>query len=193
MRSSLEPPGFTVIEVAFALGVAATLSGLALPPMLRALDDYRAAGAARLVASRLQRARMEAVRRSATVAVRFTDSGDFATFVDGNANGVLSADIRDGIDPQLGGTERVESNFAGVTFGTFPGLPPVDPGGTAPGADPIHLGPSNSASFTPTGTSSSGSVYLRSRTCQLVVRIYGDTGKTRILRFDERIRQWRLL
>ncbi len=193
MRSTLEPRGFTAIELVFALGVAATLSGLALPPMLRVLDDYRAAGAARYVASRLQRARMEAVRRSTTVALRFTDTGDFATFVDGNGNGVVSADIRDGTDPQLGGTERLESNFSGVAFGTFPGLPPVDSGGVAPGTDAIHLGSSNSASFTPTGTSSSGSVYLRSRTCQLVVRIYGDTGKTRILRFDERIRQWRPL
>ena len=85
-------------------------------------------------------------------------------YVDGNGNGVLSADIRDGTDPQLGGTERVESNFAGVHFGTLAGLPPVDSSGPAPGSDPIHLGASNSASFTPTGTSSSGSVYLRGRT-----------------------------
>jgi prepilin-type N-terminal cleavage/methylation domain-containing protein len=193
MRPELEHRGFTLVEMLFALGVAATLSGMALPPVLRVLEDYRTAGAARYVATRLQRARMEAVRRSANVAVRFADAGEFSTYVDGNGNGVLSADIRDGIDPQLGATERLESSFRDVSFGTLAGLPPVDAGGSPPGADPIHLGASGIASFSPAGTSSSGSVFVRSGTCQLVVRVYGDTGKTRILRFEARSRQWRPL
>ena len=193
MRPELEHRGFTLVEMLFVLGVAATLSGMALPPVVRVLEDYRIAGAARYVAACLQRARMEAVRRSANVAVRFADGGEFSTYVDGNGNGVLSADIRDGTDPQLGATERLESSFHDVSFGTLAGLPPVDAGGTPPGADPIHLGASNIASFSPAGTSSSGSVFVRSGTCQLVVRVYGDTAKTRILRFEARSRQWRPL
>jgi type II secretory pathway pseudopilin PulG len=185
--------GFAAIELLFVAAVVTTVSGIALPPLLRGLDDHRAAGAARYVATRLQKARMEAILRSTAVAVRFADSGEFATFVDGNRNGVLSADIRDGIDPPIGASERLEPNFAGVVFGTVPGLPAVDSGGLPPGADPIHLGSSNIASFSPVGTSSSGSVYIRSRTRQLVVRIYGDTGKTRILGFDDRSRQWKAL
>jgi prepilin-type N-terminal cleavage/methylation domain-containing protein len=193
MRTEREDRGFTLVEMLFAVGVAATLSGMALPPVLRVLEDYRTAGAARYVSTRLQRARMEAIRRSANVAVRFTDAGEFSTYVDGNGDGVLSADIRDGTDRQLGGTERLESSFHDVSFGTLAGLPPVDAGGAPPGADPIHLGASSIASFTPAGTSSSGSVFVRSGTCQLVVRLYGDTGKTRILRFEARSRQWRPL
>ena len=125
--------GYTAIEVLFVIGIAATLSGVALPPVLRGLDDYRAAGAARLVATRLQQARMEAVRRSATVAVRFVDAGEFASYLDGNGNGVLTAEIRDGIDPRIGSPERLDMNFAATSFGTVPGLPPVDSGGTPPG------------------------------------------------------------
>jgi len=192
MRARSAANGFSAVEIVMALGIGAMLSGMALPPVLRTLEEYRAAGAARYVASRLQRARMEAVRRSSNVAVRFTEAGELAMFVDANGNGVLSAEIRDGIDRQLGATERIGNDFTGVVLGTLPGLPSVEPGGAPPGADPIRLGSSNIASFTSMGTSSSGSVYLRSRTCQFVVRIYGDTGKTRILRFEERSRQWRM-
>ena len=193
MQTALAQQGFTLLELVFAVGLAATLSGMALPPTLRVLEEYRTAGAARYVAARFQKARMEAVRRSTNVAVRFSDSGEFATYVDGNGNGVLSAEIRDGADPQLGAADRVELGFSGVHIAVLPGLPPVDPGGAPPGNDPVHLGAGSIASFTSAGTSSSGSVYVRSDRCQLVVRLYGDTGKTRVLRFEEGSRQWRPL
>jgi hypothetical protein len=183
--------GFSAVEIVFVAALTTTLAGVTVPPVLRTLDDFRAVGAARYLASRLQRARMEAIRRSANVAVHFTTDSEFATYVDGNANGVLATDVRSGMDWQLGAVERLGAAFQGVIFGTIDGLPPVESSGSPPGSEPIHLGPSNSASFSPMGTSSSGSVYLRSRTRQLVVRIYGDTGKTRILQFDEHNRQWR--
>ena len=88
--------------------------------------------------------------------------------------------------------ERLFDQFTGVDFGAIPGLPAVDVGGTPPGADPIRLGNSSLATFTPTGTSSSGSLYIRGRrNAQYVVRIYGQTGKTRVLKFDARTRQWK--
>ncbi|PYR06303.1 MAG: hypothetical protein DMG00_19100, partial [Acidobacteria bacterium] len=64
--------GYSIVEVMFVVGLVATLSGVAVPQMLAALDDFRATGAARYMAARLQRARMEAVMRSAEVAVKFT-------------------------------------------------------------------------------------------------------------------------
>jgi len=188
--------GFTVIEVVFAAALIVTLGGVAVPQVLHALDDYRAAGAARYVATRLQRARMEAVHRSSEVALRFASTPGgyvFGAFADGNGNGVLSRDIASGVDQSLGPPERLADTFAGVDFGTDAGLPAVDAGGTPPGSDPIRLGTGGMASFSATGTSSSGSVYIRSRTRQLVVRIYGDTGKTRVLAFDRAMGQWKPL
>jgi hypothetical protein len=68
----------------------------------------------------------------------------------------------------------------------------VDSGGTPPGTDPIRLGSSSMATFAASGTSSSGSLYIRGRrNAQYVVRIYGQTGKTRVLKFDARSRQWK--
>jgi hypothetical protein len=45
--------------------------------------------------------------------------------------------------------------------------------------------------FTPTGTATSGSLYIRGRRdAQYVVRVYGETGKTRVLKFVPRSGQW---
>jgi hypothetical protein len=137
---------------------------------------------------------MEAVTRSADVAVRFAASAtgySFAVYVDGNRNGVLASDIDNGVDWRLGPVESLPENFGSVDFGTMPGLPAIDSGGTPPGSNPIRLGSSGSATFVPLGTSSTGTLYVRGYgNQQLAIRIYGETGKTRILKFDVRSRQW---
>jgi hypothetical protein len=182
------------VDILFALAVAGTLGATAVPPVVRALDDYRTVGAARYIATTVHRVRMEAAARSAHVALRFTATGRgylYVTYVDGNGNGVRTQDIEDSIDRPLGAAERLSSRFAGVDFGVEPGLPPVEPGGSAPGANPIRLSGSNLLSFSPTGSSSSGSVYVRGPSgTQCVVRVLGDTGRTRVLRFDNRSRRW---
>ena len=131
------------------------------------------------------------------VAMKFTQSAagySYAVYVDGNRNGVLSRDIQSGIDRVIVPAERLPDQFPGVEFGAIPGLPPVDTGGTPPGTDPIRLGLADMASFSAVGTSSSGTVYIRSRRdAQYAVRIFGDTGKTRMLKFDARTRLWKQL
>ena len=67
--------GYTLIELVFALGLAATLSVAAGASAHTALDEYRAAGAVRYLSSRLQQARMDAIVRGVHVAVRFDRSG----------------------------------------------------------------------------------------------------------------------
>ena len=175
-------------------GLGITMSAVAVPQYLAAIDDFRASGAARYVSARLQRARMEAVMRSASVAVHFAQTPDgyrYAVYLDGNRNGVLTEDIQHGVDRRINATERLRDHFAGVDFGAVPGLPPIDPGGPAPGNDPIRLGVSSLATFTALGTSSSGSVYIRGRRdAQYAVRIFGDTGKTRMLKFVHRTGRW---
>ena len=186
--------GYSVLELVFVVGLILTLTTVTVPNMLMALDDYRAAGAARYLSARLQRTRMEAVSRSCAVALRFNRPAaghyEFAMYVDSNHNGVLTTEIVRGIDRALGPAESLADNFAGVEFGALPGLPSPEPGGTPPGDDPIRLGTANSATFTAIGTSTPGSLYVRSRTAQYVIRIFGETGKTRVLKFNTRTRQW---
>jgi len=189
--------GYSMVELLFVTSLCLTLSAIAVPQTLMGLDDARTEGAARYVAARFQRARMEAVMQSTAVAVQFTQgagSYSYAMYVDGNRNGVLTMDIQRGVDRRLGAVERLPDQFTGVDFGALSGLPAVDSGGTPPGTDPIRLGAGNLVSFSATGTSSAGSVYIRGRrTAQCVVRVFGETGKTRVLRFDGRSRQWKPL
>lgn len=176
-----------------AVGIAAT--AVAIPGYLATVNDIRAAGAARYVSTRLQRARMEAVVRSRYVAVVFTDDGSgyaFTPYVDGDGDGVLARDIQRDVDRPIGRPERLADQFAGVDFGTIPNLPAIDASSSPPGADPIRLGSGNSASFAPNGSSTSGTLYIRGRgNVQYAVRIFGDTGKTRILKFERGVAQWK--
>jgi hypothetical protein len=56
----------------------------------------------------------------------------------------------------------------------------------------VKLGSSNLLTFTPMGTSSSGTLYvLGRRNLQYAIRVYGETGKVRALRFDSQTRQWK--
>jgi hypothetical protein len=72
--------------------------------------------------------------------------------------------------------------FPGVEIGLTP---------QTPGSDPVQLGGSNLLSFTPHGTASSGSVYIRGRDgTQWVVRVLGATGRTRVLRYVPASSEW---
>ncbi len=189
--------GYSLVEVLFVLGLSATLGAAAIPQLMTGLDDARTAGAAQYLSASFQRARMEAVLRSASVAVLFTPeaaSYSFAVYVDGNGNGVLARDISRSVDRRVGPVERLSDQFAGVEFGALPGLPSIDVGGTPPGSDPVRLGAGNMASFAAAGTATSGTVYLRGRGgSQYAVRVYGDTGRTRRLKFDRAAWQWKPL
>ncbi len=144
------------------------------------------------MAGRLQQARAEAVARGANVAVRFGAASAairFTTYADGNRNGVLSPDIAEGIDPEIGPATDL-SAFTGAGFGVTEGMPSPE-GPPITGSDPIRFGASRMVSFTSQGTATAGSLYIRGAGgSHYVVRVYGDTGKTRILRFDRRRAQW---
>jgi prepilin-type N-terminal cleavage/methylation domain-containing protein len=186
--------GYSLIESMFVVALVAILGSVASAQFFVALDEFRVVGAVRHVSARLQMARMASVARLTNVAVRFTRSGSsyvFAVYEDGNENGVLTRDIQLGIDRQVQPPERLPDNFVGVDFGVLPNLPSVDPSGSPPGSDPIRLGSSDMVSFTALGTSTSGTLYVRNRRHgQYAVRIFGETGKTRLLKFDARRGLW---
>jgi hypothetical protein len=190
--------GYSLLELTMVMGLGATVTAAAVPQYLSGLDDVRAKGAAHHLAGRLQNARMEAVKRSAMVGIQFTQTAgggySFAVYLDGNRNGVLTRDIQKGVDTLIATVERLPDRFQGVDVGVLPGLPSVDSGGTPPGSDPVRLGSGNIASFSAIGTATSGTIYIRGkRDLQYAVRIFGETGKTRMLKFEPRTRRWKPL
>jgi hypothetical protein len=186
--------GYSLTELAVTVGVVSTVAAIAVPAVEAGLDEARTAGAARYLSARLADTRMEAIQRSTEVAMRFSTAGrgfTYAVYADANHNGVLARDVQDGLDRQIRGEESLSNHFRNVEFGTLPGLPAIDAGGTPPGSDPVRCGAGNSLSFGPLGTSSSGTVYLLGRSrSQYAVRVFGGSAKIRVYRFDWRSNRW---
>ena len=132
LRAFVTSSGYTLLELLFALVLILTLGAVAAPQLLAAVEDVRAAGAVRYLATKLQQARMEAIARGADVGWQFVASEGgyrYAPYIDGNGNGIRTRDIQRGADPRIGGVERLTDHFAGVDFGVVSGLPPPDSGG----------------------------------------------------------------
>ena len=176
--------GYSVIELLFVIVLAAVVAGIAAPQFLVALDRQRSWAAARYLAARMAMARSYAVTRSAHVALRLIGEGSdvtFQMFFDDNHNGVRTVDIASNVDRPIGAPSRLSELFPGVVIGILGDV----------GTDPVRIGPTNLMSFTPLGTATPGTIYVRGRDgLQLSVRVTGATGRTRILRYVPRTRRW---
>jgi hypothetical protein len=155
-----------------------------VPQSLAAIDRIRAGAAARYLASRMALARAQAVMRSTHVALRFEEESSgisFRMFADGNGNGVRTADIAADVDSPLDTSVLLSDLFPGVAIAVS---------GSA-GTDAVRLGTTNLLSFTPLGTATAGSIYVRGGDgSQFAVRILGTTGRTRLQQYIERTRAW---
>lgn len=182
--------GISLVEVLFTVAILATVTAFAVPLTNDAREELRTRSAVRYIEARIMNARMEAVKRSAFVALRFESAATdyvYRTYRDGNGNGVRTLDIELGIDAPLTSGERVGDNFPGVTFGLADRIP--DLGGTLD-REGVRIGTSRILTMTPMGTATSGTLYLRGRRGQYAIRVLGATGRTRVLQYDVGSRQW---
>jgi type II secretory pathway pseudopilin PulG len=195
--------GVTLLELLITVSLAATLLLVSVPPILEASRRLRLTTSAAEVSRVLHLARSHAVRHSAHVGVRFstdpaTGRVTWTLYRDGNGDGVRSADIASGRDPQVGPGDRTLAHFGrGVGFGfpqNDPRTPLRDPGGQRLTRldDPIRFNNSDIASFGPTGTATPGSLYLTAHHGTLAcVRVTSRTGRIRVMVRDPRTGRWR--
>lgn len=183
--------GYTLIELLLAVSLMATLAGIAVPLASGAIDDLRASGAARHMAARIAAIRLDAVRRAATVGLRFDPQGEdytFTTFLDGDGDGLRAADVTRGLDVPLTAAERLRDQFPGTSFGLMPGTPDLD--GGASSTDGVRLGSSSFLSTAPNGSATGGTLYIHGRRSQYAVRVLGATGRVRLFVYDRGARRW---
>ena len=178
-------PGYTVIELMFVLGLIALGAAMAFPRLLASLDHSRGLTAARYLASRMALARTQAVTWGRSVALRFEYDANgiaFAVYEDGNRNGIQTGDIERRVDRQIDPRIRLWEQFPGVAIGLTPG---------APAPTPIMLGRTTLLSFSPLGTATSGTIFVRGRDgTQWGIRVLGATGRTRVLRYAASSGEW---
>jgi hypothetical protein len=167
------------------VGIVAVVGSLAVGYVLAAVEHSRGYAAARFLAGRFGLARAQAVGRGTAVGFRFDQEEGgftFSLFQDGNRNGIRAADIQAGIDRRIEPPLSLFEQFAGVDVGIAPGVPVPNP---------IQLGGANILTFTPVGTATSGTVYVRDRAgSQWAVRVLGATGRTRVLRYERATGAW---
>lgn len=196
MRST----GFQLVELIVVLALVSILATLAVPVLRRTSSGMRVQMAARELAGVLRMARSLAVRHSTKVGVKFRPTAEggwsFTIYRDGDADGVLTRDIDSGVDPQMSPPRNLVHMGRDVTFGFPPGPPPRDPGDPRRRisnlGDPIRFNRSDIASFSSLGGSTPGSLYVTDNAHHLaVVRVFGRTGKVKVMIYDPETEIWR--
>jgi type II secretory pathway pseudopilin PulG len=187
--------GAALIDLVFSCALIAVLAAIAIPSLQASRDRDATRMAARHLANTFQLLRVDAVRRNRSVAMRFDPGnlGRYATYMDGDGDGVLQGDIDQAIDPLLDPGAHLDDFFSTVSLRVALPLPTPDGAGTLPvEADPIRIGNTNLVSFSPLGSSTSGTIYLAGREgSQMCVRLLGSTGRVRVLWFDRASASWR--
>ncbi|MDX1643339.1 MAG: prepilin-type N-terminal cleavage/methylation domain-containing protein [Thermoanaerobaculia bacterium] len=195
----MTPRGFSLIETVVVLSIAALLLTLGVPRLLTISRKLRVEMAAHELMGVLRTARSAAIRLDANVGVKFRveRSGrvTYALYRDGDGDGVRTADIEAGVDPAESPLRELVHLGAHVHFGFPQGPAPRDPGDPRRRLrnldDPIRFNRSDIASFNSLGGSTPGSLYVTDGLDHLaVVRLFGRTGKAKVLLYDRQREIW---
>jgi len=188
--------GVALVDVLAATGLSLVMAAVAVPVIGGTLDREHVIVGTQYLAASLQRARLEALKRATTVAVRLEMlDGRTAVqlFTDGNGNGVLQRDIDRRVDPALTALEWLDDHGRDVSLRINQAIRDVaNTADLEAGDDPLRIGNTALVSFSPLGSSTSGTLYVAAgRGPQMAIRIYGATGRLRVLMFDAQGREWR--
>ena len=184
--------GYTLIEILIVVAIIGLILGIAIPnfaSMRRRMALRAAAGELR---SLFHLVRMRAIARGVNTGVKFAmqdGAWHFATYEDGDRDGVRNDDIKSGVDPMVARPRIVFSQSQIVTIG-LPGYSFKDPDGdTVKSA--VTFNQTSLCSFSPIGEATPGTIYLTDNAGELwCVRVYGATAKIRALRYDRAKKRW---
>lgn len=179
------PRGFTLVELAVVVFILLAMAAVALPNIHASYREAALLGAARSFKDEFMKARSTAIRMNTQTAIRFETAPSglamYATYIDGNANGVLSAEISAGIDRRIAGPFRLDAGKLGVFLGVLEGSPAPPPDSGTLSSEPIRFGRARMVSFSTFGTGTPGSLYLRTATNMAAVRVTPGSARVRIM------------
>jgi len=175
--------GHSLVELLVVLGIIMVMAAVALPQFRPMFADAHLVGAGKAFRTQFRLAASAAVRGNVYTAIRFERRGAevwYATYRDGNDNGIRSADIRSGRDELVAGPFPLAVG-ATVRVGFLPRVPAIPPDrGTLEG-DPIRFGSSDILSFSPLGTATPGTFYLAGDGAQAAVRVTPGSARVRLM------------
>jgi type II secretory pathway pseudopilin PulG len=138
--------------------------------------------------------RSRAIARSSHAGVKFVRSGDqwtYALYDDGDGDGIRTDDINSGVDPRYAGP-KVLTQFHLAAIALLP-YPIRDPDGDPllPTSSPVQFNRSTICSFAASGSGTPGTIYITDGGGELyAVRVYGASGRVRMLRYDGGRKRW---
>ena len=181
--------GYSLAELVVVLTIVGLMCGVAVPAFTTYWVKRTALEATvRDMNAALREARQEAIRENAYVGLKFQPSADgrllWRKYLDGNGNGVLTADINSGKDKPMGGSRQIILPGGNIRLGIMDPKIKDESSGDPLGTDPVKFGNSNICSFSPLGVSSPGSLYFTDGIkVQGAVRVYGGSARCRVVRY----------
>jgi type II secretory pathway pseudopilin PulG len=177
--------GHSLVESLVVLGMIGVLSAVAIPRVRAYTVEANVLAAGRAFKGEFLRARSIAAKKSLYTAIRFevgpVGAVTYSTYVDGNRNGVTSQDIRAGVDVRIAGPLPLNAGAPEVEPGFLARVPAIPPESGFLGGDAIRFGPSDTVSFSPLGTATPGTLYLRGEGVQGAVRVTGGSARVRLM------------
>jgi type II secretory pathway pseudopilin PulG len=188
--------GYTLLDTICTAALCTIMGAIAVPVIGGTLDRERTIIGTQYLAGQLQRARLEALKRARSVAVHVALVGERTSiqlFVDGDGDGVRQHDVDDGTDPPLTPREFLDDRSRGVSLRINQAVADIGGAGDlVAGDDPLRIGNTALLAFSPVGSATSGTFYIaRHRGPQMAIRVFGGTGRVRVMTFDAQARQWR--
>lgn len=179
MRSN--EAAYSLVELMVVVLLMGIVAGISIPRGWDLAKEYRLRGAAHYFRGLFRQVRSEAAAKGRYTAIVFDEvEGEpvLSLYIDGNSNGVRRADIRSGVDRRIRGYWRLSDYFSGVRYGNPTGT------GAQPSFPPLRFGRGRILSFSPIGTSTSGTLFLSNEQGFLyAVIVLGSSGRVRLARY----------
>ncbi|MBV8517449.1 MAG: prepilin-type N-terminal cleavage/methylation domain-containing protein [Acidobacteria bacterium] len=186
--------GQTLAELIVAVAIAGMLAGVVVPAFASLASEAALKQSVSRVTTLMTMTREHAMALQTHCAVRFQNiDGTWlaGVYEDGDGDGVLVADIAQGIDRKVRGPEVLFAPHQGALPGFIRGgVRGTDGTWIAADENAVRYGTSLLCSFGPNGSASPGSLYLHSGDREALVRTSDSGDWIRILYYDALRQQW---